>query len=83
MDSRPVIATSYAPHDGTIAAIRREKALKRWSRVGKLELIRKRNPEWADLYPALCGTAPDPRVRPEDDGEDEVARFLKYLPREN
>jgi putative endonuclease len=30
-------------------AIRREKALKKWSRDWKLELIEKENPQWSDL----------------------------------
>ncbi len=31
-------------------AIRREKQLKKWKRVWKLELIEKNNPDWKDLY---------------------------------
>jgi putative endonuclease len=34
-------------------AIAREKALKKWSRAWKLELIEKSNPEWRDLYPEI------------------------------
>ena len=33
-----------------LEAIRREKALKRWNRQWKIELIEKDNPEWFDLY---------------------------------
>ncbi len=80
-DHRCNMLVWYEPHDWMITAIKHEKTLKRWNRVWKLELIEKRNPDWVDLYPALCGTAPDPRVKPEDDGEDGVARFLKDLPR--
>jgi putative endonuclease len=32
-----------------LAAIRREKQLKRWSRKRKLQLIEKANPDWRDL----------------------------------
>ena len=32
-------------------AIAREKQLKRWRREKKVALIKKRNPEWLDLYP--------------------------------
>ena len=60
-------------------AIRQEKAMKRWNRVWKLELIERTNPEWVDIYPSLCGWVPDPRVKPEDDGEGSVAAFLKSL----
>ena len=31
-------------------AIQREKRLKKWNRIWKLELIEKMNPEWKDLY---------------------------------
>ncbi|GAA0201587.1 putative endonuclease [Brevundimonas nasdae] len=69
----------YEQHEYVTTAIRREKALKRWNRVWKLELIERMNPNWADLYPHLCGWAPDPRVKPADDGEGSVAVFLKRL----
>jgi len=32
------------------AAIEREKKLKKWKRIWKLELIENNNPEWKDLY---------------------------------
>lgn len=35
-------------------AIQREKTLKTWPRDWKLNLIERTNPEWNDLYPALC-----------------------------
>ena len=69
----------YQQHEFVTAAIRREKALKRWNRVWKLELIERTNPDWIDLFPSLCGWAPDPRVKPEDDGEGSVAAFLASL----
>jgi len=63
----------YQPFELITAAIHREKALKRSNRSWKMHLIEQRNPDWADLYPALCGLAPDPRVKPEDDREGSVA----------
>ena len=39
---------------GTIdVAIAREKAIKEWKRAWKIELIKKANPEWRDLYAEL------------------------------
>lgn len=37
------------------AAIRREKQLKEWRRAWKIQLIESDNPQWLDLYAALCG----------------------------
>ena len=34
-------------------AVRREKALKRWQRLWKIELVEKDNPDWVDLYDQL------------------------------
>jgi putative endonuclease len=34
-------------------AIRREKAMKKWMRQWKIELIEKSNPDWVDLYETL------------------------------
>ncbi len=34
-------------------AIKREKAMKKWLRKWKIELIEKSNPEWKDLYPEI------------------------------
>ena len=36
-----------------MAAIVREKQLKHWNRLWKIELIEKSNPTWRDLYPEL------------------------------
>jgi len=71
----------YEAHDLVLSAIHREKALKRWKRAWKMQLIEQSNPEWVDLYPSLCGWTLDPRVKPEDDGEGSVARFLANLAR--
>ena len=43
----------YELHAEMISAIRREKAIKRWRRQWKLELIEKQNPEWRDLFEEL------------------------------
>jgi putative endonuclease len=39
-------------HDDVTTAITREKAMKKWNRAWKIELIEKSNPEWDDLFPA-------------------------------
>ena len=44
----------YEHHDDIMEAIRREKALKKWLRKWKLELIEKHNPDWIDLYDSIC-----------------------------
>jgi putative endonuclease len=36
------------------SAIAREKAIKAWKRIWKLQLIEKANPYWRDLYPEIC-----------------------------
>ena len=43
----------YERHDTMLAAIEREKSIKRWPRRWKLELIEKHNPTWRDLYEEL------------------------------
>lgn len=40
-------------HDSMIAAIEREKQLKKWNRAWKLQLIEKINPNWDDLYDSI------------------------------
>ncbi len=37
-------------HESMESAISREKALKKWNRAWKIELIEKSNPKWIDLY---------------------------------
>ena len=44
----------YEAHNDVNEAIRREKRLKKWDRKWKLELIEKENPDWKDLYEAVC-----------------------------
>ena len=41
-------STSYL-----MAAVEREKQIKKWNRAWKLRLIEKANPEWKDLYNEL------------------------------
>ena len=36
------------------SAISKEKALKKWNRAWKIELIEKGNPAWVDLYDEIC-----------------------------
>ena len=43
----------YEPHDMVIEAIRREKAIKKYPRRWKLNLIEAMNPDWADLFETL------------------------------
>lgn len=35
------------------SAIAREKTIKAWKRLWKIELIEKANPDWRDLYPDI------------------------------
>ena len=37
------------------AAIAREKQLKKWNRMWKIDLIEKNNSDWRDLYDEKCG----------------------------
>jgi putative endonuclease len=46
----------YAEHFERIEdAIAREKAVKKWRRAWKIELIEKANPDWLDWYKHLIG----------------------------
>jgi putative endonuclease len=40
----------YERHETALSAIQREKNVKHWSRKWKIDLIRKMNPDWRDLY---------------------------------
>jgi putative endonuclease len=44
----------FEVHDDPIAAITREKQLKKWRRAWKIALIEKDNPDWRDLYEEIC-----------------------------
>jgi len=43
----------YEPHETMESAIEREKTLKNWKRVWKLELIENSNSSWQDLYETI------------------------------
>jgi putative endonuclease len=40
-------------HDEMTEAIRREKQLKKWNWLWKIELIEKTNPDWRDLWQGI------------------------------
>ena len=40
----------FEAHESMESAIAREKAIKEWKRVWKVELIEKVNPTWRDFY---------------------------------
>ncbi len=44
----------YELHDTMESAIQREKRLKGWKPVWKLELIETTNPDWQDLYHSIA-----------------------------
>lgn len=43
----------YEIHETREAAFKRERQIKEWKRVWKLEMIEKKNPSWADLFESL------------------------------
>lgn len=43
----------YELHETMASAIAREKALKKWRRAWKIELIEQFNPNWQDLYHSI------------------------------
>ena len=43
----------YEQHPDMYSAITREKALKAWKRIWKIQLIESANPDWRDLYPDI------------------------------
>jgi len=45
----------YESYSDTYAAITRKKAIKKWKRAWKTELIEKSNPLWKDLYCDIVG----------------------------
>ncbi len=40
----------FEPHDDAALAARRERAMKRWRRDWKIELVETNNPTWRDLF---------------------------------
>jgi putative endonuclease len=42
-------------HNSMEQAIRREKQLKEWKRVWKIQLIEEFNPQWLDRFAEICG----------------------------
>ncbi len=44
----------YEVHGEAMAAITREKQIKKWNRLWKLHLIERMNPEWRDLFEDIC-----------------------------
>ena len=68
----------FEQHPSMESAITCEKALKKWKRAWKLDLIEKFNPDWKDLWPIMNGWNPeiqavkkrlDPRIREGDERE--------------
>ena len=45
----------YDTFGDVMAAIQREKTMKKWPRQWKINLIERDNPNWIDLYPSLLG----------------------------
>jgi putative endonuclease len=43
----------YEVHGTMESAILREKAIKAWKRLWKIELVEKSNPEWLDFYSGI------------------------------
>ena len=43
----------FEVYDDPIAAISREKEIKKWRRLWKIALIEKDNPNWSDLYDTI------------------------------
>ncbi|MGE0037682.1 MAG: GIY-YIG nuclease family protein [Xanthobacteraceae bacterium] len=44
----------YEQHDTREAALRRERQIKKWNRIWKLQLIERINPTWRDLYDEIA-----------------------------
>jgi putative endonuclease len=43
----------FEAHDSVEAAIQREKRIKEWKRLWKINLIERDNPRWIDLYQSI------------------------------
>ena len=44
----------YELHESMESTIQKEKAIKKWNRAWKIELIEKKNPTWRDLYDEIA-----------------------------
>jgi len=44
----------FERHDSPLVAIQREKNIKHWSRLWKLQLVESANPKWRDLYKEIA-----------------------------
>ena len=44
----------YEQHEDVVAAITREKRIKKWHRDWKVNLVQTINPSWRDLYAEIC-----------------------------
>jgi putative endonuclease len=45
----------FEGYDEPLAAIAREKEIKKWRREWKINLIEQSNPEWIDLFESIAG----------------------------
>ena len=43
----------YEQHETRACALTRERQMKRWKRLWKIQAIEKTNPQWSDLYETL------------------------------
>lgn len=53
----------YELHGEMLAAIEREKRIKKWRRAWKIELIEQANPRWFDLWEATLASGRLPLLR--------------------
>ncbi len=49
----------YEQHPSMMSAIAKEKSMKKWGRLRKIELIERSNTQWRDLWFDIAGFAPD------------------------
>jgi putative endonuclease len=54
----------FQTHDSRDAAFARERAIKKWRRAWKLEMIECVNPSWADLLPGFLAARDGPYTPP-------------------